>query len=267
MVKPLAFFSRDVRIELSYPVAFTIRIVSIFFTVFFYFFLSRLIGDAATPYLEAYGGDYFAFVLIGLALQGYYSTGLQSFARNVREAQMTGTLEAMLLTPTRLSTIILSSGIFDYLFTTIQIVVAIVVGAALVGLSFQGANFKAALLVLLLNIIAFSGIGVIAASFITVLKRGDPVTWFFNSMATLLAGTFYPIEIMPIWLQWISHLIPLTYGVRAMRLALLAKASAHELLPDMLMLLAFCLVLVPLSLFIFRWAVNRARVDGSLTFY
>ncbi|MCC7354221.1 MAG: ABC transporter permease [Anaerolineae bacterium] len=267
MRKPLAFFLRDWRIQSSYPIALALEFAGILFTTFFYFFLSRLLGNAPAPYLAAYGGDYFAFALIGLSLQFYNGTGLDSFVRSVREAQITGTLEAMLLTPTRLSTIILSSCLWDYSLTTVRAGVALAVGTLLVGLRLDRGNLGAALLILLLTIIAFSGIGIIASAFIVVFKRGDPVTWFFNAAATLVGGVFYPVEIMPQPLQWLSNFVPLTHAVRAMRRALLLGMPTRDLLPDIGILALFCLILVPLSLFVFRRAVNRARRDGSLTHY
>lgn len=67
----------------------------------------------------AYNGDYFAFVLIGVAFSLYFTVAISGFAKNLRDAQITGTLEAMLLTPTDLPTIIISSCLWDYLFTTL----------------------------------------------------------------------------------------------------------------------------------------------------
>jgi ABC-2 type transport system permease protein len=52
-----------------------------------------------------------------------------------------------------------------------------------------------------------------------------------------------------------------------MRMALLRGASFQSLLPDILGLTAFALALFPLSLFCFRFAVNRAKIEGSLTHY
>jgi ABC-2 type transport system permease protein len=110
-------------------------------------------------------------------------------------------------------------------------------------------------------------LGIIAASFIMVLKRGDPVTWVFGTLTNLLSGVFYPVGVMPEWMQFLSNFLPVTYALRAMRLALLQNASFSELLPDILILLAFCIVLLPASLVAFRYAVRRARDDGSLTHY
>ena len=86
-------------------------------------------------------------------------------------------------------------------------------------------------------------------------------------VATLVGGVFYPIEIMPSWLQAVAHLLPLTYALRGMRLALLNGSSWSELLPDLLVVGAFAVVLFPVSLLVFRFAVERARADGSLAHY
>ena len=52
-----------------------------------------------------------------------------------------------------------------------------------------------------------------------------------------------------------------------MRLALLTGASWSTLAPDLLALLLFCVLLFPLSLVAFRYAVERARQEGSLAHY
>ena len=133
MHRALAFLRRDWRLQLSYRFSFLLQFFGIFFNLLVFYFLSKLVGDSAAPYLEPYGGNYFAFVLIGLAFSGYFGVGLNSFSANLREAQTTGTLEAMLMTPTRLSTVIMSSSIYDYGFVTFQVFVYLALGGLLFG--------------------------------------------------------------------------------------------------------------------------------------
>jgi len=267
MLKALAFVKRDFRLETSYRLSFFLQFFGIFFSVFMFYYVSKLLGEAATPYLAPYGGDYFSFVLIGIAFSGYFGVGLSGFASSIRQAQMTGTLEAMLMSPTRVSTIVLCSSLWRYLMTSLRVLAYLAVGAVFLGVNLGRGNYLAALLVLALTIVTFSSLGIIAASFIMVLKRGDPVTWLFSTLSSLLGGVYYPITILPDWLQRLSHLLPITYSLRAMRLALLQGRSLADLAPDILILLLFSLILLPLSLLAFRYAVHRAKVDGSLTHY
>jgi ABC-2 type transport system permease protein len=262
-----AFLKRDVREEASYRLAFILQFLNIFFTVGLFYFIARLLGDAATPHLEPYGGDYFSFVLIGIAFAGYFGVGLSSFSSSLRQAQTTGTLEAMLTTPTGLSTVILSSSLWSYLITTVRVVIYLLVGVVLLGVHLETSNYLAAVIILFLTVISFSSLGILAASFIMVLKRGDPITWLFNATSSILGGVYYPVTILPGWMQFLAALIPVTYALRAMRLALLQGAPFRELFSDILVLVIFSLTLLPASLLAFRYAVRRAKADGSLSHF
>ena len=262
-----AFLLRDFHTEISYRLGFLISIGGIFFRVILFYFLAVFIGDAAAPLLRDYNGDYFAFILIGVAFGSYFGTGLSGFARALRQAQTTGTLEAMMMTPTPVSLIIVGSAVWSYAFTTFRVLVYLLIGTLLLGVNISQANYLGALVSLVLAIIAFASIGIITASVIMVIKRGDPITAVFGNLANIIGGVFYPVEILPDWLQAIANLLPITYALRAMRLALLSGASWTQLAPDLLTLVIFCVTLFPLSLLIFRFAVNRARQDGSLAHY
>ncbi|HSH04910.1 MAG TPA: ABC transporter permease [Anaerolineae bacterium] len=262
-----AFLIRDFYIELSYRLSFFFTITSVLFGSFTYFFIAQLIDGQANAFLAPYGGDYFAFVIIGIAFGGYFSVGLNGFTNALRRAQTTGTLEAMMMTPTPVPLIIIGSAVWNYIFTTWRVIVVLIVGILFLNLRFYDANYLAAFVVLILAIIAFASIGILAASIIMVVKRGDPIATLFGTVANLIGGVLYPIEILPTWLQPFSYLLPITYALRAIRLALLTGASWAELQTDIIALIIFCLILFPTSLLTFRYAVNYARADGSLTHY
>lgn len=265
-MKVWTFLWRDWLIESGYRLSFFLRWFGVFFNVFVYYFLGRLISPAAAPALAPYGGDYFAFVLVGIALNGYFAIGLNTFASNLRQAQMTGTLEAMLMTPTRLPTLVIGSSLWDYVSTTINVFVYLLMGV-LLGADLSRGNLPGALCVLALSIITFSAVGILAASVILVTKRGDPVTWMFNALLTLLGGVFYPVEILPGFLQRVAQFLPVTYALRAMRSALLQGDSLAALARDLAVLAAFAVVLVPVSLGAFQFAVRLAKREGSLAQY
>jgi ABC-2 type transport system permease protein len=267
MSTPGAFLRRDFSIALSYRLGFILQIGGIFFGVASFYFLSRLFGNALVPQLDQYGGDYFSFVLIGLAFNGYLGLSLSSFASSIREGQMTGTLEIMLLSPTRLSAILFSSSLWDYLLTTINVVVYLLFGALVFGFNLSQANYLTAFVVLILSVTSFSGIGILSAAIVLVVKKGDPIAWIFGGVSTLLAGVYYPITVLPDWLTPLSHALPMTYSLDAMRLAMLRGYSLFEVRNDILILLGFTLVLTPLAFLVFRKALKRAKVEGSLIQY
>jgi len=265
--KALTFIKRDFIIATSYRFAFFLQLFGILFSVLTFYFLARMFGDAAIPYLEPYGGDYFSFVLIGIAFSSYLTTGLGSFSGSIRNEQMMGTLEAMLVTPTKTSLIIVFSSLWNFIFTSIRVLAYLSIGVFLLNVNMSNANLFGALITLILTIICFSSLGIISASFIMVLKQGDPINWAFSAVSGLLGGVFYPITVLPQWLQMFSHILPITYSLRAMRHALLQGYTLEALAPDIFALVIFSIVMLPLSIITFKYAVRRAKVDGSLTQY
>ena len=263
-----AFLVRDFHTQTSYRVAFALSFVGLFFRAFIFFFISRFMGETAVAPLAAagYAGDYFAFVLIGLAFNLYVGLALTSFADSLREAQTTGTLEAMLMTPTPVSVMVVGSAGWSYTLTTVRVLVYLLLGVAL-GINLGVANWGLAAVALLLALLPLASIGIMAASVIMVIKRGDPITALVANISALVGGVYYPVEVLPRWLQTTAEFVPLTPALRLMRLSLLNGATWGEVQRDLLVLLLFGLVLFPLSLLGFRYAVNRARQDGSLAQY
>jgi ABC-2 type transport system permease protein len=100
-----------------------------------------------------------------------------------------------------------------------------------------------------------------------VLKRGDPITWMFNAVSHLLGGVYYPISVLPAWLQHLALLLPVTYALEAMRLALKPGTPFSQIQPSLVGLVVFGCLLLPVSLLAFRFAVRQARIDGSLTHF
>ena len=265
--KPLAFIKRDFLNEISYRLSFIMQIFGILVSILTFYFLARLFGSAVVPYLKPYGGDYFSFVIIGVAFSNYQEVAMYSLSRSIRDAQITGTLEALLVTQTEIPTIIISSSLYSFLFTSLRVIAYLLLGSLFFGMDISHANFFTATVILVLTITSLSSFGIISASFVMVFKKGDPITWLFLSVSWFLGGVYYPVAVLPAWLLKLSYLLPITHSLEGMRMSLLQGSSLTALLPNVLALLAFTFVMLPLSVMVFRYAVNQAKRDGSLTQY
>jgi ABC-2 type transport system permease protein len=267
-----AFFCRDLQHEVSYRVNFLFQFAGSFFFVTTWFFISRSLAGAFQPPEELPGVSYFAFVLVGFAFFQYLQSTLNSFSSKIRQEQLTGTLEAMLVTPTPPALVILGSTLWDYLMTTFRVGVVLLLGVALARgfggeVGFQVAGLPAFFLLLALTITAFAGIGILSAAFTVWLKRGDPVNYLISALSALLGGVFFRVEAMPGWLQPISRLLPITHALEAIRKALLGGAGLAEVAGEMRILVLFSVVLIPAGLVAFIVSLRRARVAGTLVQY
>jgi len=147
------------------------------------------------------------------------------------------------------------------------VVVYMLFGAVFFGMNLSGMNVLTALVVLLLSVTAFAGMGVISGSFILVYKQGNPIGWLYGGAATLLGGVYYPLSVLPDWLRPVSWFFPLTHSLEAMRQAVINGATLAGVGEQLLVLAVFSAVSVPLAVLSFRWALRRIRRDGTLSAY
>ena len=258
-----AFLVRDALMQVSYRLDFFLKVLSILLTVLALYFVSRLIGENAA--FDEYGG-YLPFAIIGLSLMSYFHTGFKGFSNAIRTEQMMGTLEAILMTPTRVSSLVIASSMWSFFWATANAVIYILAASMLYDIHLKGSIFTAAL-VLLLTTLTFSSMGIISASIIMVFKRGDPMGMCIGAISLLLGGVFYPVQELPSWLQNVSALLPITHGVEGLRRILLKGEAISSILPQIIILLGFAIIFIPLSLFCFKKAVHRAQREGTLLQY
>lgn len=259
--KAWAFFKRDFFTDLSYKLSFGFQVVDILIGVGAFYFLAGVIGQKAFHNYQP-----FAFILVGMAVNGYMSTSLACYAHSIRGDQPLGTLKMVLATPTSPVSFVLLSSVYPMVRAAFDAFLYLL-GGSLMGMSLAKVNIPVALLVFLLSEIAFSSIGILSATFTLVFKRGDPLLWLFGGLSWLLGGVYYPVDVLPRFLRDAAQLLPITHALVAMRAALLEHASAAAISPQLGLLAAFGLVGLPLSLLAFHWGVQWAKVTGTISHF
>ena len=260
------FLKRDTFINMSYRASFAFQILTIFTSVPLVYFIGKLVGGSEIDALTVYGGDYFAFLLVGVALIDYLSVSLTVFTVNIRESQMMGTLEIVLLSPTTVGQLLIYSSAWIYAFTTIRFMIYVGLGFVF-GLRLEDANYGGAILILVLGIVCFASIGILAASLIMVIKRGETITGAIAYVSLALGGIVFPTSVMPGWLAGLAKLLPITHTSEGLRKALLSGATTAELGGQLIVLAVFVVVLVPAAFLSFSAAVRHAKAAGTLAQY
>lgn len=265
--KSLAFLKKDFLRESSYRLSFLSGIFTVLVSVTSYFFIDQLFGQKMVSHLEEFGVNYFSYVLLSMAFFSYVGLGLNSFSSQIQSEQTQGTLEAILLSPTKISTILFSLALWNLINATIELIIYIILGIYLFHIDFSRVHLLSALIVLFLTIASFSSLGILSASFLLAFKRGNPLDWIISNVEGLISGVYFPIGILPAGLQFIAKFFPITYAIRAIELAVYKNYSPLQLIPEIIFLLSFSLLLLPLSFSAFKYSIKKARQDGSLGQY
>ncbi|HLA11976.1 MAG TPA: ABC transporter permease [Pyrinomonadaceae bacterium] len=263
-----AFIARDFHLFVSYRMQFFLRILSVLGIVTTLFFISKIFVGFTDARFSQWR-DPLAAWLTGLAVLNYFMTGFSSLATAVRQEQMQGTLESVLLTPINLPTVIVASSAWDFVQATFFSSLYLFFGWVFFNVNYSG-SYSLALLFLLLTTLVLACLGILSASFAMVFKRGDPFGMFLGTGSALFSGVFFPTQLLREHapsVSGISWLLPPTYGLDGIRRVLIENQGLSQVTDPLVTLLLMLTILLPFSLWVFGRAVRRAKREGSLIQY
>jgi ABC-2 type transport system permease protein len=260
--KLAAIVKRDLLTALRYRTGFLLAAAGVLVELAAFYYLARAIGAGFRPE----GFDYFSFLLVGTGLYTFLLMGINSFLMIVQEAQQSGTLEVLMTTATPAPVLVFLSAFSSFAGNTAQLILYLA-GGFLLFRSRLHPDLAASLVVFLLSLVIAAATGIFAASVQVAIQKGSAVTWLLGSGVWFLTGTLFPVSTLPGPLRSLARMIPITYALDAMRLALLEGAGISRLGPQIAILAAFGAILLPVSLAVFSWTLRQARRNGTLSFY
>jgi ABC-2 type transport system permease protein len=139
--------------------------------------------------------------------------------------------------------------------------------AVLLGVRLSAAHSGIALLILALIVMAYFGIGLMAAAMVLAFRTTGPLPQVVLLLSGLLGGVYYPTSVIPSWIQSLSSVVPLTYGLRALRRVWLDGLALREVIPDVVTLAGMAIALLALGVAVFATGMRYARRAGTLAQY
>ncbi len=261
-----AFLKRDLLESMSYKVPFTIEFVSRLIHLSIFFFIAKFFGNQANSFLRPYGGQYFPFALVGIVFVTFQTSALRSLAYVISKEQSHGTLEAIMMSPSKLIQLISAAALWDFVFAFFRTVMLLAAAAWIFKVDLSAMNWGAAGVMILLTIISLLGFGLVSAGYLLAFKRGDPVSFILDGVSKLFAGVYFPVQIFPHWVQGFSAWIPFTHALSGLRKAILLGAPVSALSSEISVLMLTALLSLPLGVMFFSRMVDTVRRRGSLSF-
>ena len=176
-----------------------------------------------------------------------------------------GTIEYTLMAPihrfTHMAGQTLFAVIYSMLFNTIILIVAVL----LFDIDLSNANLFGGAVMLLAGSLSFIGVGIMASTLPLLFpERGSQMTHVIIALMLLVSGVYYPIEVLPTFLQRLAVFSPATYVLVGARAALLEGASTASLWPYIWPVLIMGVIAIPLGLRVFGLAERYAKRTGKL---
>lgn len=206
---------------------------------------------------------------IGALLWTFLSVLFNEIAMSIAFERWEGTLEYTFMAPVSRLTHLMGVSLYALTYSLFRVVAVLGGLALMIDLPFQWSQLPGVALVLAVSSVAFVGLGLIAATLpLMSPERGAEATNILQGVLLLISGIYYPIDVLPTWLQPLAWLSPATYALRASRQLLGLEgdrvASLADVTPDLLRLILLGLVLVPFGLWVFDKAEHWAKQVGKL---
>ena len=204
-------------------------------------------------------------LLIGAVIWAYLGIIFEILTETVAWERWEGTIEYTFMAPLSRSVHLIGMGLFAIAYGLVRATLIFVVVAAMFGLHMPDANFVTALILLGIASVSFIGIGMMTAVLPLISpEKGTQLGFMAQGIMLVCSGVYYPVSVLPQWMQVISRISPATYALRGIRAAILDGATPTEVWGDIWPLLVIGTVAIPLGLWTFRRGERYAKKHGKL---
>jgi ABC-2 type transport system permease protein len=257
-----AIVRRDAMVFMSYRSAAIGQVFSILFSLVLFYYVSRLVQ------VEAFGSPdgYFAFVVVGMVIFQVLQSTLELSAK-IRAELLAGTFERVVVSPLGAVGGIVAMIVFPFLLALVMALVTLVMGSVLFGIAIQWDTAGLAVPVAAIGSLSFTAVGLLFVAVVLLVKQVGSGVGFVTAGIAIISGLYFPVSLLPDWIQWTANIQPFTPAVDLLRHLLIGLPMRGSPWTAVLKLVLFAVVLLPAALWAVRASVLRARRTGTIIEY
>ena len=202
-------------------------------------------------------------LLVGATIWAFLGIIFEFMTETVAWERWEGTIEYTFMAPLSRLVHLFGQGAFAVLYGLIRAVILFFAVAAFIGIHTPNANYGAALALLAIASISFIGVGIMTSVLPLISpEKGAQLGFVAQGLMLVVSGVYYPVSVMPEWMQWIAKISPATYALRGDRNSIVHGTGLQW--ADVWPLLIIAVVATPLGLAIFRVGERHAKKHGKL---
>jgi ABC-2 type transport system permease protein len=204
-------------------------------------------------------------LLIGAVIWSYLGIIFEILTETVAWERWEGTIEYTFMAPLSRAVHLGGMGLFAVLYGVVRTALLFAVVGLFFGLHFRHADFLTALVLLAVVSVSFVGLGMVAAVLPLISpEKGAQLGFIAQGLLLVVSGVYYPVSVLPQWMQWLSTISPATYALRGIRAAILDGSGLGSRWGDIWPLLLLGAISIPLGLAVFRAGERYAKRHGKL---
>ena len=220
-------------------------------------YIGKAQGEQAT--------DLLLFLAIGTLVWSYLNSVFMNMAEMIAWERWEGTIEYTMMAPISRLTHMFGQSIFAIVYGVIRSALLLGVLAIFFDIDLAGANLTGALLAMTIGSLSFIGFGIVGAVLPLLFpEKGEQMTFIISSLLLLVSGVYYPVEVLPGWMQGMARVSPATYVLEGMRATILDGEATSDIGGYLWRIGLIGLLAIPLGVGVFMWAEHYAKRSGRL---
>jgi ABC-2 type transport system permease protein len=220
--------------------------------------------------IEATGGQIdvnrvTTILLVGAVVWAYLGIIFEILTETVAWERWEGTIEYTFMAPLSRPIHLFGMGLFAIVYGVVRAILLFGVVALFFDLDLSQANFVAALVVLLIASIPFIGIGMMTAVLPLISpEKGTQLGFIAQGLLLVVSGVYYPVDVLPEWMQLLAKISPATYALDGMRDAIVEGQGLGMMWDEIWPLIVIGFFSIPLGLWVFHRGERYAKKHGKL---
>ena len=200
--------------------------------------------------------SYFDFIAPGIMAMTVMMSVMTGLPVAISQEKEIGTMDGMMVAPINRLSILLGKTMAQTGRGLIQGVIILGLAIGIFGVAIQG-SILLVFALLLLGVFSFVGLGIVITSFTKDQETAQMFMMTLMFPMMFLSGVFFPIQQMPWYMQDISKILPLTYAADALRKVMVLGAGIPQISTELIVLIAFGIVMIAIALPVFRRMMTR----------
>jgi ABC-2 type transport system permease protein len=202
-------------------------------------------------------------LLVGGVIWAFLGIIFEIVTETVAWERWEGTIEYTFMAPVSRPVHLIGMGIYAVLYGLVRAAAIFVAVVAFIGIHLPHANYGAAIALLAIASISFIGVGMMTAVLPLISpEKGTQLGFVAQGLMLVVSGVYYPVSVLPTWMQWIAKISPATYALRGNRDQILHGAGLR--FDDVWPLLVIGALSIPIGLVVFRAGERYAKQHGKL---
>ena len=258
-----AIAKRDALSLLSYRFRIYTQLTGSLVSVILFYYVSRLISHSRL----GSANDYFAYVVVGLVILTALASTMTTMPARLHQELVAGTFERLLVSPFGATASMAGMTIFPFVMSLVQGTVTLAFAAIVFHMPVHWSTAPLALPVALLGTLSFVPFAMLLVAGALVVKQAGIGASFVMTGISLVAGFFFPPELLPAWIRWVSQVQPFTPALQLLRHLLVGTHMTESVTLSLVKIGGCAGVLLPLSIWIVWRALLFSQRRGTVTEY